>query len=239
MTSTLLFHSKYSKHSENLTSLLSKYDLLDSLGVKKVCIDNDKIRKQIIDNNNIDLKFIPCVILLHPDGRIDKYEGGDAFAWANDLIVRQVEIIKQQQATQQATQEIRQLTQETRQTPPLQESTQNFHELQQQQQQQQHQQHLEPQQQPTNSTSLAEVGDDTDEVHPPKTISVRSGPGSFELSNDFGSREDDTRIVKKGIKPVSELNGTKDRNDVMAAALAMQKMRETQETQVGAKQPII
>ena len=74
MTLTILFHSKYSKHSDKLLSSLTTHDLVDNLGIKKVCVDNDKIRKQILENNNIDLQYIPCIVLMHPDGKIDKYE---------------------------------------------------------------------------------------------------------------------------------------------------------------------
>jgi hypothetical protein len=47
-----------------------------------LCIDNEEVRQAILkDNHGYHIKTVPCIFLFYPNGRLEKYEGSDAFTW--------------------------------------------------------------------------------------------------------------------------------------------------------------
>jgi len=70
----------YSKYSQRCKEFLD--DLQPQLGVQMLCIDNEEVRHAILkDNHGYHIKTVPCVFLFYPNGRLEKYEGSDAFTW--------------------------------------------------------------------------------------------------------------------------------------------------------------
>ena len=64
-----------------------------------------------------------------------------------------------------------------------------------------------------------------------KPVSVRSGPGNYELSDDFGEFSEERQVnanINKAIKQTDNIGGKK--NDLMSSALAMQKLREIEDS---------
>lgn len=53
-----------------------------------LCIDNPQVRKRIKDNEQIDIATVPCILSIFPNGGVEKYDGGHAFAWVENLISR-------------------------------------------------------------------------------------------------------------------------------------------------------
>ena len=37
-------------------------------------------------SNNIDIKFVPCILVVYPDGGVEKYEGSAAFRWVESVV---------------------------------------------------------------------------------------------------------------------------------------------------------
>jgi hypothetical protein len=71
------------------------------MGVQMLCIDNDDVRQAIVkDNHGYHIKTVPCVFLFHSNGRLEKYEGSDAFTWLRKAREILEATILQQQASQ-------------------------------------------------------------------------------------------------------------------------------------------
>lgn len=70
----------YSKYSQRCKEFLD--DVRDEMGIRMLCIDNKKVREQIErDENGYHVKMVPCVFLFFSNGRLEKFEGSDAFVW--------------------------------------------------------------------------------------------------------------------------------------------------------------
>ena len=89
-TNTILMYSKYSKYSNTFIELLesSNIDFVKVTGLNIICIDNENIRKRIIDSKNVQIQNVPCILIVYNDGGVEKYEGSDAFKWAEDIIIK-------------------------------------------------------------------------------------------------------------------------------------------------------
>lgn len=75
----------YSKYSQRCKEFLD--DLHPSLEVQMLCIDNETVRKSILqDQHGYNIKTVPCVFLFYPNGRLEKYEGSDAFTWLRKML---------------------------------------------------------------------------------------------------------------------------------------------------------
>ena len=90
---TVLLYSKYSEFSKNLIKQIenSSFDFVNKKNLSTVCIDNDEIRSRILASNNMDIKNVPCILIIYEDGVVEKYEGDDAFKWVEDSILKNQE----------------------------------------------------------------------------------------------------------------------------------------------------
>lgn len=94
----VLLYSKYSPMSNKLMSALSScpLDLKMLVGLSTVCVDNEEIRKQILKKGNkIEISSVPCVLIVYNTGGVEKYEGGSAFEWIEETINRYMPIQSQ------------------------------------------------------------------------------------------------------------------------------------------------
>lgn len=84
----VLLYSKYSPMSNRLMTALNScpIDLSTSVGLTTVCIDNEGIRSQILTANKIEISSVPCVLIVYRTGGVEKYEGGNAFQWINETV---------------------------------------------------------------------------------------------------------------------------------------------------------
>jgi hypothetical protein len=70
----------YSKYSQRSKEFLD--DIHPSMGVQMLCVDNEEVRQAIVkDNHGYHIKTVPCIFLFYSNGRLEKYEGSDAFTW--------------------------------------------------------------------------------------------------------------------------------------------------------------
>lgn len=103
----------YSKYSQRCKEFLD--DLHPSMGVQMLCIDNETVRKSILqDQHGYNIKTVPCVFLFYPNGRLEKYEGSDAFTWLRKML----DILESQRQPQPQ--------QTTMIAPPVQQQPQSF-----------------------------------------------------------------------------------------------------------------
>lgn len=74
----------YSKYSQRCKEFLD--DLRPGIDVHMLCIDNEEVRQALVnDNHGYHIRTVPCVFLFYPNGRLEKYEGSDAFTWMRKI----------------------------------------------------------------------------------------------------------------------------------------------------------
>ena len=88
MSGTILVYSKYSSHCKTLFEKLreSQVDFKSLYGLKLLCLDNERVRQVLLNNKKIELWIVPTVLVLFPDGVVEKYEGGTAVNWVESKI---------------------------------------------------------------------------------------------------------------------------------------------------------
>ena len=98
---TIFLFSKYSENSKRFMDIFKEKipeDIVSSLKFNSICIDNDKIRKSILNSKQISVKVVPCILTVYTDGGAEKFEGPDAFIWLEDIITKiNIDIEKEQQ----------------------------------------------------------------------------------------------------------------------------------------------
>lgn len=238
---TILLHSKYSPQSQKLIKIISANRLVDLLDLRSVCVDNDKVRQQILQNNHIDLTEVPCLVILKLDGNISKFEGQDAVAWIDDFVRQQNlenEKIEQERQLREEIEELKKLKAMAPPLPPVKHDRGNPDD--------DDYNDGSPSGQVTMIGDIQDVGGDSGGMPvafpPNKQASLRSGPGSYELNSEFGGETPDTgrMTVRKGIREnLADTPGTKYKGDnIMTRALELQKTREATEPD-DRKRPII
>ena len=97
---TIFLYSKYSENSKKFIELFKEVpeDIVFNLKYNSICIDNEKIRKSILNSKEMNIKVVPCILIIYTDGGVQKYEGPDAFIWLDDIITKiNMDIQKEQQ----------------------------------------------------------------------------------------------------------------------------------------------
>ena len=79
---SVLFYSQYSSNCKKMTDILHNY----AIPIQEVCVDNEKIRKQILTSKNIKIENVPCILIAYADGGIELFTGSNAFGWLEDVI---------------------------------------------------------------------------------------------------------------------------------------------------------
>ena len=78
--SLVYVYSKYSSNCKIISENLQKYFTYRSL-----CIDNPIIKKQIA-KSKMNIKYVPCILVLESSGTVLKYEGTQAFNFMRDIV---------------------------------------------------------------------------------------------------------------------------------------------------------
>jgi hypothetical protein len=97
----VVLFSKYSNASKKFMDTINNGNL--NTNFNYLCVDNKDIRSRILSSTDIDIKNVPCLLIINEKtGSIDKYEGQDSFIWVNDIIQqRQKKIFEEQIKHQQ------------------------------------------------------------------------------------------------------------------------------------------
>ncbi len=243
----------YSKYSKKSTVLAESLQFLPNL--VPVCVDNAKIREQICKSTLVQISEVPCILIVHHDGVVEKYEGNMAFQW-----------IKTQQPTQtiqhvqpthvQPTHVVSQPPQrEPQRRQSVQKVAQQFYpeeEIQEEFQEEEYQgeDQVEDQVEEDYQVYPTELIPDETPIELPsikssikiekkqkkkKTqaikrppVGIRNGSGGYDITEDFSNQEA-TKIAtpssSRHIKK-STAPGTGKGNDLMSSAMLMQKQRE-------------
>ena len=97
----VILFSKYSNACKKFMDTVNTGNL--NLNFNYLCVDNKEIRERIVSSTEIDIKQVPCLLVINEQtGSIDKYEGQDSFIWVNDIIQQKQKQLLEEQLKQQA-----------------------------------------------------------------------------------------------------------------------------------------
>jgi hypothetical protein len=85
---SVLLYSKYSSLSTTLMNSIEKsgINFTNQFSLQSLCIDNEKVRSRIINDTQLDVSTVPCLLIVFPDGGIEKYDGARVFEWFDGVI---------------------------------------------------------------------------------------------------------------------------------------------------------
>uniref|UniRef100_A0A6C0JPM9 Thioredoxin domain-containing protein n=1 Tax=viral metagenome TaxID=1070528 RepID=A0A6C0JPM9_9ZZZZ len=85
---SVLLYSKYSSLSKSLMNMIqtSGVDFTTKFSLQPLCIDNEEIRARILKNTQLQVTTVPCLLIIFPDGGIEKYDGARVFEWVEGII---------------------------------------------------------------------------------------------------------------------------------------------------------
>ena len=78
----ILFHSNFSQNCIKFRGMLEQLNLK----CQYVSIDNKHIRNIITQSENINIQYVPCILIINFNGVVEKYEATDAFIWIQNMI---------------------------------------------------------------------------------------------------------------------------------------------------------
>ena len=159
----ICLHSKFSKYSKNLLYLVQNKLTF----IKFICIDNNKVRKRILNDKKLNVTTVPCILVVFSTGIVEKYEGEAAFYLGSRITEqnRFKRINKNSMTYQQRIakeQHIQQMQQQMQTLQEEKETAEKKLQITQKQPSEEHQSQIFP---PSNQhlTSISELGEDISE----------------------------------------------------------------------------
>ena len=213
MTSIILY-SKYSTECKRLFSMIEESGF-DMTFIKFVCIDNIDIRKRISSSQNIQITLVPTALITDTNGLTEKYDGTHIYQWLKQIIdIKQQELappprVQQLPSPPQKRRQIQQYIEEDDEEeynppPPRVKKSKKQKPIQ------------KPIQKPQTSIDELESDDDNYEEIDMDKQPLQQKPVMLATIDEL-----DDEVESK----VSE--STKSGGDIMKAAQAMQKDRES------------
>ena len=204
----ICLYSKFSSNSKNFV------ESAGNLPINFICIDNKDIRNRIISDSKLTISFVPCILCLFSDGRLEKYEGSDAFSWLEDIKKEVQPQTVQPQAVQPQTVQPQTVQPQTVQ-PSVKDKTENY-DPNNENKYSQHDFHSKQNQEKHSKISDIDFEDNSEKI----INKVSTG-----MKNSLSDKEN---LMIKSLNKISTKNSGK--KDVMAAAREMEKSREIDES---------
>jgi hypothetical protein len=97
----ILLHSKYSEACKSLFEIMES-STVNFEFIKLLCIDNQELREKI-QTSELQITSIPCILILHRDGKMEKYEGKEAYVYIDTFVapIREKQFQQEQLRAQQ------------------------------------------------------------------------------------------------------------------------------------------
>jgi hypothetical protein len=207
--SYIFLYSEYSKWSIKFLNIIEENNLIDSLNIHLICIDNKEIRNSILHSKKISIKYIPVLLEVKNNNEVDIYEKQNLY----DFLQRAI-----QQVSKPATNQ----NQTHIQTPF--KNNQNQLHVQTIPEQNQKQINIMPEQNQTQIHATSNQNDNLTNISNvleeplKKPIAIRNGPGNYSLTElqeipvrEFPEKVDDS--IKK--------------ESIYEKAMLMRKQRDT------------
>lgn len=240
----ILLYSKYSNTCTNMLSALQECPVSNQIGLRPICIDNEQIRSRIMKAKKIEIKIVPCILIVHThgtaQGTIEKYEGENAIEWVEERIkllmphpsqsipsipsIPTLPTVKYSEPDNSQGQKKKRVTDEeeftddsSEESPPPRKRKNKKSQRNQKREKQ------------SNSTKIDELEDVEEEEEieterPP--VGLRNGPGGYDMQN-FGQQQELNRDGSKHVRP----SQSSSKGDLMSTAMEMQKQREMLDSQ--------
>lgn len=90
----VLLYSKFSKSSTEILRLLEEYNMITTMNIHTLCIDNEDIRNRILNSIKIEIRIVPCLLIVYKTGAVEKYEAIQAFEWVREIIRKNQEAMQ-------------------------------------------------------------------------------------------------------------------------------------------------
>jgi hypothetical protein len=235
---SVLLYSKYSQHSKRLMDMIqnSPIDLTsDNVGLNFICIDNKDIRLRIVKSKQLDINVVPCILIVYKDGGVEKYDGANAFQWVEEIIIKlsppppSPKLISEpvqtpvQKPNKNKKDYIKSQSRIKKYTKPIKQGSTPIEDLDDE----------DEDDEDEDEDDEDEDDEDEDEGPPPvkrPPVSIRSDAGNYDIQEEFGTIDEPNRQVTRGIKSSSEPAVSKKKADLMSTAMAMQKLREKEDS---------
>ena len=87
---TILFYSKFSKSSQALLDTIQSggNDLLSMLLFRTICVDSKIARTKLTQDKKLEITSVPCILIVDTNGTVSKFEGDNAFNWAQEIMTK-------------------------------------------------------------------------------------------------------------------------------------------------------
>jgi hypothetical protein len=87
---SVFLYSKFSPNCKRIMDMMrqSGVDFGTQLKLQFLCIDNNQVRARVMSNESMDISMIPCILIVYPNGGVEKYEAAHAFKWVEEMISR-------------------------------------------------------------------------------------------------------------------------------------------------------
>jgi hypothetical protein len=96
---TILFYSKYSQSSNNLLKLIDTcgVKIQEIIGYRLISVDSKSVRKQLLNNRDITINHVPCLIKMFNNGTVEQYNYKELYELIEYTIkLHKEELLKQQ-----------------------------------------------------------------------------------------------------------------------------------------------
>lgn len=209
MNNQILIYSQYSNESMKLFRIFKKYNI-DTNNISFLKVDNENIRKKIINDKKLNIKYVPTLLFIkdHKKGVIDKYVGFDKISKLIDIPAQNQ--VQSQPPMQQPPQQPP-MQQPSSQPPPPMQQPQPPTPMQQPQpptpmQQPQSPPMQQPPQPPQEQSSSFETkNQENSEQNLLPSREMSNDMNSVSLSNNITNEKKESNLPVKVKNPVSDL----------------------------------
>ena len=225
----VFIHSNFSEPSLKCQAIIKT--LPAELNVNYLCVDNRETRAIIQNDPNLDIRLVPCLLIVNTEGQITKYEGKKCYEYLSQYRIPQKTSehypIQQQQQPQtpppiQQQQQTPQDKPQTQQAPQLKPKPKP---------QQQQQPPSPPPTSPAPPTQHIILDDNDDSFNNPPDLNQTSSILLSENDDDDEEEGGDNNTLllqhQQHQQPVKPVN--KGKPSLLAQATAMQKSRLMEE----------
>lgn len=239
---SILLYSKYSDDSKRLIENIRNSGT-DFSFLQLVCIDNEKIRSRI-KNNNLDITTVPTILRLFENGTIEKYDNNFCFEWVDNIInihIEEEKLInqKEQQRIQEAhmeqmrMQELQQQMNRKKRNKSQETEEENIQNIQYLEERNREEEKEEKEEEEEEFEDPALENDDDEEnefddrnVSRPIPKRIRKDENNYEEDDTLfsGDAVDNRREPSNSVRAKTK-RPTKDQGNAMSKAEAMQQER--------------
>lgn len=229
----IYLYSKFSSACTAFDKILNKSDneILDIISLQRVCIDNEKVRKTIINSKKIQVNCVPCIVHISDDGQINNYEGEHCFAFLTNIVQNYMQKISEQMEQEREELEYQEnkrkeqnrKIKKKRKTVSSKQSKTNISDLESENEQDDNEVELLELDDNEDMSSAGELGEKLTEMNNDNDEQMITTNKSMKMKDE--QREQQENSVQTSIQKSS------GGGNIMAAAMQMQKQREAIKTQ--------